>query len=47
MIVDYLQASKDIIENTHGTHGVEEVKSWALIAIAYALIHIAENMKRR
>ena len=44
MSIDYLEAAKKTIANVNGEHPVEQVKSWALVSIAYALIYMAERI---
>lgn len=41
--VDYLGTAKTCVAETNGSHPVEFVKAKALLAIAAALIHIAEK----
>lgn len=42
--MDYLEMAKAAIEATNGKHPVHETQCWCLIAIAYALIDIAEKL---
>lgn len=46
MTVDYLATAKDTIAQASGNHPVEQVKAWALVALASAVIDIAETLKR-
>lgn len=42
MTIDYLETAKATLAMANGDHPVERVKAWALVAIASALIGIAE-----
>ena len=43
--MDYLEMARRAIEATNGQHPVHETSAWCLIAIAYALIAIAEELR--
>ena len=41
----HLEVAKEAIRQTEGTHPTEHVSAWALIAIANALVSIADSME--
>jgi hypothetical protein len=43
--MNYLEMAKAAIKATNGEHPVHETQCWCLIAIAYALIDIAEKLR--
>lgn len=46
MSIDYLKLAKDMIEEVEGNHPVEYVKCKSQLAIAGALVDIAESLRK-